>query len=41
MKNIEKNPNPHSSLIAEVTNNQPVLDKDITAQTVAICRPDF
>jgi hypothetical protein len=30
-----------SSLITEVTNNQPVLNKNITTQTVAICRPDF
>jgi hypothetical protein len=29
------------SLITEVTNNQPVFNKNITAQTVAICRPDF
>jgi hypothetical protein len=41
MKNKEKNPGPHLSLIAEVTDNQSMPDKYITSEAIAICRPDF
>jgi hypothetical protein len=40
-KNKEKNLGPHSSLVTEMTDNKPVLDKYFTSHAIAICRPDF
>ena len=33
-----KNPDPHSAFNAEVTDNQPVPDKELTRQAIAIGR---